>query len=85
MRFRIQIKPLDSYDFSKSLVVHDKDVQAVKNKIKFLFDSLEKAEEKTHITVYKSEVDKILKDSEKRSEESSKKFNEVQERIRKLL
>ena len=44
---------------SKCLTVQDKDTQSCKNKIKFLFDSLEKAEEKADITVYKND-DKII-------------------------
>ena len=38
---------------SKSLTVTDKNAQEAKNKIKFLYDSLESATEKTDITVYK--------------------------------
>jgi len=39
---------------SKCLTVNDKDTQSCKNKIKFLFESLERAEEKADITVYKN-------------------------------
>jgi len=42
---------------SKSLTVTDTNSQEAKNKIKFLYDSLEHAEEKADITVYKN-VDK---------------------------
>jgi len=39
---------------SKSLTVHDKNAQEATNKIKFLYDSLENADDKADITVYRS-------------------------------
>lgn len=54
MKLRIQIKPIDSIEPSRSLTVMDKNSQAVKNKIQFLFDSLERAEDRAELTVFKS-------------------------------
>jgi len=56
MKLRIQIKPEDQSMPSKSLTVTDKNAQEVKNKIKFLYDSLERADDKADITVFKSDV-----------------------------